>query len=246
MTVAVVGDQVVDLSGAAVGDILTVQADGTVAPETPSGTSVVSFPERASTPSAVANSAIVFSRDDGQGNTELAVVMPTGAALVLARQSTTGIVIVDAPAGTNYPFTSSSVTWADVDSEGTASARPFDVVIPGVKIGDYIAIDPCLYVGAAAGNAALDIATIVSGAVAHYFSSKTATPLTAGLTSWFVTASVTVTVQGRQWYQLQSGDIEAGSVRLRLRNIGIGGSAASRAVSRTSGNLARLVGVGPF
>lgn len=37
LTVAVIGDQVVDLTGASDGDVLTVQADGSVAPEAPTG-----------------------------------------------------------------------------------------------------------------------------------------------------------------------------------------------------------------
>lgn len=80
MTVAIVGDQVVDLSGAADGDVLTVQPDGTVAPETPAahhatheagGNDYVADPDEITTGESTYRRRFVTSSTVATGNQNL-------------------------------------------------------------------------------------------------------------------------------------------------------------------------------
>lgn len=81
MSVTVIGDQVVDLTGATDGQVLTVQNDGTVAPENPA-------PDSTAVPKALYDANTVLKADTD--NTPVA--LPMGASTILARLAAGGIV----------------------------------------------------------------------------------------------------------------------------------------------------------
>lgn len=136
-----------------------------------------------------------------------------------------------------------SGTWTDVDTTGTAAARTYDLVIPDVTEGQWVRVDLAGFSGASSnGGTALDAVTIVAGAKVNHLSGNT----TIGMPQWFLVNAVNVWLAGGCSYQVQAGDIDGGSVRIRLQHKNPSGS-ATRAISASaaSGPLI-LEGRGPF
>lgn len=140
----------------------------------------------------------------------------------------------------NLPVTTVAGTWTDLDTGGTAAARPLDVVIPGVKVGQWVEVEPNATSAAATTNVSLDICTIVAGVPVHHFGD----PALIGVTAWFCPSGALKHITGAVWYQVQADDIENGSVRLRMR--ARNSSTTARAINATGGNIFTLVGRGPF
>lgn len=131
-----------------------------------------------------------------------------------------------------------TATWADVPFGGTAAARDLDLVLPGVSVGDWVEVTPSLYVPTNAANGAqLDIAVIVAGEMVHRFGTDG-----AGISTWGVFTGTRSDITGARRYQVQTGDIEDGSIRLRL----IYKNGNGRTIFAGSGYAIRLEGRGPL
>lgn len=103
-----------------------------------------------------------------------------------------------------------STTWADVDTG-------LDLVLTA-QIGDVIEYGIHGRMSDATPEVYMDVATVVSAAVASYFSSGTITPATLGTPGWLCSASTTVLLTGSVLsFPLAAGDISGGLVTLRLR-----------------------------
>lgn len=140
----------------------------------------------------------------------------------------------------NLTLVANTQAWADVDTGGTAAARPLDVVISGVTAGQWVDLEVNAHLASAAAVCLLDVFTVVSGSPVNQFGSTE-----IGVSGWVVNASIGVDLVGRMSYQLQAGDIEGGSVRLRLRYKNVHATVA-RVLDGTGGNRIVLEGRGPF
>lgn len=132
-----------------------------------------------------------------------------------------------------------AAAWNDVDASGSASARDLDVVIPGVAAGQWVTFTPNFYSASTAGALFCDVFTVVAGSYVNQFGTSG-----GGVTSWFIFTNTAVTRGGPVSYQVQAGDIENGSVRLRFRTYNT--NATARSISSTGGNIAIFEGRGPF
>lgn len=130
-------------------------------------------------------------------------------------------------------------TWHDLDPGGSASARPLDIVIPGVSAGDWVEVSANLYSPNAATAVYLDIFTVVAGAVVNQFGSAT-----TGIVGWLLPSGLAWQASNSGRYQVQSGDIEGGSVRLRIRDRNT--STTARSIGASGGIEFRMDGRGPF
>lgn len=130
-------------------------------------------------------------------------------------------------------------TWADIDAGGTAAARPLDLVIPGVAVGQWVSVNPVMHPTNAATSVQFDIFTIVAGAPVHQFGGAT-----TGVSAWLAQSSVTEKLTAVRSYQLQAGDIENGAVRLRMRSRNL--TTTARSLNASAGFEFRLEGRGPF
>lgn len=122
------------------------------------------------------------------------------------------VVKKNAPSGV-IALTQSTV-WKDIDPDGTAAARPLDLVIPGVSPGDWVRVTPNFYYSILAGNngAYVDIFTVVDGvAVNHPGDAE------GGIAGWMIEGGLAGRVSGPVSLQVTADDIENDSVRLRLR-----------------------------
>lgn len=129
--------------------------------------------------------------------------------------------------------------WTDLDPGGTAAARPLDVVIPNVAAGQWISLYASMHPSNVAQSVQMDVFTVVAGSPVHQFGQSV-----GGTSTWLLPASTTAAVSGTRSYQLQSDDIENGSVRLRMRARNTGTTA--RNVLAVSGFEFRMEGRGPF
>jgi hypothetical protein len=131
-------------------------------------------------------------------------------------------------------------TWTDVDPGGTAAARPLDVVIPGLKVGDWVTLAPVLHPTNAATSVQFDAFTIVDGLPVHQFGAAV-----GGVSAWLAVSAVTTTLTATRSYQIAEGDLDAaGNVRLRLRSRNL--STTPRSLNASAGFEFRLEGRGPF
>lgn len=135
-------------------------------------------------------------------------------------------------------------TWHDLDTGGSAASRPLDVVIPGVRAGDWVGIDPDFSSNATAAAAYLDIFTIVAGAPVHRFGGDRSPSSVGGNGSWVAAAGTGLNVAATIWYQLDATDIENGAVRLRLRDCNV--TTTARTVNAVAAVPFRMAGRGPF
>lgn len=135
--------------------------------------------------------------------------------------------------------------WADVEADGTAAARPMDVVIPNVVAGQWIEVSSSLWVAATTGVTYLDLWTIVDGVPVNKFGGNYGEGVERA-TGWILTANAEkVDLGNARPYQVQAADIQDGSVRVRMRsNCAIAG--AGKAIQRASGSEFTLVGRGPL
>jgi ABC-type cobalt transport system substrate-binding protein len=134
MTVAVVGDQVVDLTGATDGQVLTVQGDGTVAPESPAA-------DPAAVPKSLYDANTVLKADTD--NTPAALTM--GASTILARLAA-GTIVAATPTEikTLLAIAESDVTGLVTDLAGKAMALTRTAVKTsayGAAAGDLVPVD---------------------------------------------------------------------------------------------------------
>lgn len=120
MTVAVIGDQVVDLTGATDGQVLTIQSDGTVAPENPGipGAHAATHASAGSDPVTLAQSQITDLTADLALKAPLASPTFTGTVNLSDLTATGAILIAN---GTNA---APSLAFAsDADGSGTGFYR---------------------------------------------------------------------------------------------------------------------------
>lgn len=85
-----------------------------------------------------------------------------------------------------------------------------DIVLPAL-VGDDIEVGALGLWGAEGVHARLDVATIVSAAIVHYFVNGT-----DGNVAWIGLSGVTSSFGGGSVYTIQSGDLASGTVTLRL------------------------------
>jgi hypothetical protein len=130
-------------------------------------------------------------------------------------------------------------TWHDADANGSAAARPLDIVIPNVTAGKWVEVKANLYSPSSAAAVYLDIWTVVAGSPVNQFGSST-----TGTVGWLLPASTAWQASNTARYQVQAGDIENGSVRLRLRDRNT--STTARSIGASGGIVFEMAGVGPF
>lgn len=130
-------------------------------------------------------------------------------------------------------------TWHDVDANGSAAARPLDVVIPNVEAGQWVEVAANLYSPNAATAVYLDVFTVVAGAPVHQFGSAT-----TGTVGWLLPSGLAWQASNSARYQVQADDIENGSVRLRLRDRNT--TTTARSIGSNSGIEFEMAGTGPF
>jgi len=132
-----------------------------------------------------------------------------------------------------------SAIWADVDPGGTAAARPLDIVLPEMEVGDGFDFRPFFSVGASAGGLLCNLAVIKDGDVERLCFDET-----YGLFPWAVggEASKDINVRTPRLTVLE-GDLEDGSLRLRLKYIQ---ATATRDVNAVSLIPFWVEGRGPF
>lgn len=134
--------------------------------------------------------------------------------------------------------------WTDLDTGGSAAARPLDVVIPNVITGSWVSAKIDAFSAANAQGFSLDVWNIVAGSPVRRWNGGLASNFSAW--GWMVLgdADFGTAISAEHFYQLQADDIENGSVRLRVRYFRGAGSA--RALSSSSGGQFVFEGRGPF
>lgn len=130
-----------------------------------------------------------------------------------------------------------SAVFADSDTTGTASARTLDLVFPNVTAGDVISVAPNLYMPSAVNATIHTFATIVAGAVVNRAGGA------FGVPTWGAPANGVGKIIGEYSYVVQAGDIEAGSVRVRMQHIL---ASATRTVKADTNTEWYVEGRGPF
>lgn len=121
-----------------------------------------------------------------------------------------GLAHVDRVDYTAGNITLNSTTWADVPVSGA-----LDITIAAEE-GDWIEAGISGLLNAVTVQVFMDVATIVSGSPVNYFGG-TGASTDRGIVGWWGVASQNSQLSGHVPYQVQAGDIEAGSVRLRLQ-----------------------------
>lgn len=147
--------------------------------------------------------------------------------------------IVVTKSDANLALSQTQNTWADVDPGGSAAARPLDLVIPGVKAGQWVEVEPNFYSGSTSAGIYLDVFAIVGGVPVSQFGLAN-----EGVSGWTLLISTARFITGSRSKKLVSGDIENDSVRLRLRSRNA--TTISRAIAASAGNSFVLEGRGPF
>lgn len=132
--------------------------------------------------------------------------------------------------------------WHDVDPAGSAAARPTDVVIPNVVAGQWVAITLDAASFSATPFVRMDCWTIVGGVKVNQFGA--AVNGNTGIVGWCFAASAFTKSTGTIHYQVQAGDIENGSVRIRLCDYT--NSTTLRQITASNGFRMSLAGTGPF
>lgn len=186
----------------------------------------------------------VGGKDYGSGIKELdlasfdGVLDESGQRLTASGNGASPIVVSKADAS---PTILDSTSWKDVDTGGSAAARPLDLVVPDVKAGQWVTLTINGYSGSAASGGSVDFVTVVSGAKVNHVGNAT-----AGVTGWVIDNNTIKHLNGSIDYQVQSADIENGAVRFRLQTIRTLGSATTRALLATGGFALRMAARGPF
>lgn len=121
----------------------------------------------------------------------------------------------------DFSPTPSQTAWSNFD---TAT----DVVLVA-ESGDVIEASVSAFVNNQNGEVNLDVVTVVSGSPVRAFSTGAAeTAGTNGVSGWYKSDNIFGQMTGSILYVLQSGDISAGTVTLRLRVRS--GTAAAKAI----------------
>lgn len=108
-----------------------------------------------------------------------------------------------------------SAAWADLDPGGTAAARPLDVVLPNMGVGDGWDFKPNLTLGTATGGFLMNLAIIKAGAVHRRLFSNA-----YGFFPWSAPSGQAKDLFSPIYRQnVQEGDLENGALRLRLQYI---------------------------
>lgn len=127
---------------------------------------------------------------------------------------------------TSGNITLNSTSWANVDTG-------LDITFTGVSAGDWVDYSTGFLLASAAVNVNLDVCTVVSGSPVNYLGAAGGGSDVGGM-CWYSPASVDTPVSGTIAYQVQSGDLSAGSLTLRLRYRSA--SATNRTLQATSTN----------
>lgn len=140
-----------------------------------------------------------------------------------------------------------AAAWVDVDPAGTSAARPLDLVIEDVEIGDWVEAYIDAHSVSDPDPFYLDFFPIVNGVPSgnHFWTGMSANA-NSGPQGWWLAASAAVTMSHAFRYQVRAGDIDAqGNLRLRLRHWGA--NAVTRILGVTfSGFSTVLEARGPF
>lgn len=150
-----------------------------------------------------------------------------GGVLGPVEISRAGTPVGVAKSDANISLTTSG-DYVDTDPSGTSAARNLDVVIPNVATGQQVSMAGSFRMAAGSGFGFFRFATIVGGSIINTFA----------VPGWsFNTIEKFATGEAAP-YTLASGDIEGGSVRLRLQSI----TTAARTISASSGYVFNLWG----
>lgn len=195
------------------------------------------LPEAAAPSTPAAGKGLVYLKSDGRiyskgdDGVEILLSGVAGLSPVIVRKSDANLTLAV------------NAAYQDVDPSGTASSRDLDIVIPNVAVGQWVDFVMNILVTSSTVACAFDVFTVVSGAVVHKFGSPTSlsgpTP-----SAWFAEANKSLAAQGSVAYQIQTGDVENGSVRLRVRSLQASG--AARVIFSAGGGLFLAEGRGPF
>lgn len=178
-------------------------------------------------------------------DTVLSVNNRTGAVVGLAESSeVTALRAAMAPIETiksdgNWAVGQVQNTWAEFDTTGSAAARSYDIVIPGVTAGQWVLLGINAWSAAAAAPTYIDFWSIVAGAKVNPVGDSL-----VGTFAWALTNNAVTALQGMIPYQLQAGDIENGSARFRLHNRNT--TTTARSLIASGGGKVKLWGLGPF
>ena len=129
--------------------------------------------------------------------------------------------------------------WTDLDDGGTAAARPLDVVLPNMAIGDPFDYRPIFSAATVTGAWLGTLAVIVGGAV-----QRNIFDATFGFLPWSIPSA-----QGKDIIALTprltvvAGDLENGSLRLRFRYIQ---ATNARTINAVAGIPLIMEGRGPL
>ncbi len=108
-------------------------------------------------------------------------------------------------------ITLNSTAWANVDTG-------LDLTLTGCAIGDQIVYAVAFLVNSEATGVNFDVVTVVAGSPVNSFIHRGPAAAGGSLAGWYAPASVfTPTTGAAPPYTLVSGDIDSGSVTLRLR-----------------------------
>ena len=137
-------------------------------------------------------------------------------------------------------LSTTSGQWADVDPDGSAAARPLDLVFSDCEVGQWVRADINAAASTGTSGVALDVWTVVGGVARNQFAAST-----VGLGAWFMANGAAPLLTGGASRRLTADDIEPdGTVRLRLRSRNAGTS--GRSILAASGSTFIFEGRGPF
>lgn len=154
------------------------------------------------------------------------------------------IMVRKTDANLGLPVTGALV-YADIDTSGSPAARAMDLVIPGVRVGQWIRVTPRALITSGSAGTIIDAFTIRDGVAQHQFG----TPA-FGMTPWFAQPGVNTNIGPQASYLIQNNDLEnlapngVGTVRIRLRYYKASGTAG--VLNAAGGWLWDMEGLGPF
>lgn len=136
-----------------------------------------------------------------------------GTAVEWAAQSGSSGLVHDFFTRTAGNLTLNTTTWANLPTIGTS----WDITLAAAA-GDTIECSLSAVLDSAATNIFFDVVSIVSAAVTNSFSTgATPSDSNAGVSAWYVPASISTKSGGSFMYTLQAGDVSGGNVVMRLR-----------------------------
>lgn len=107
-----------------------------------------------------------------------------------------------------------SGAWANLS---TYVAGFTDITLTGVSTGDVVEISLAAFRGNTSFHMWFDVASIVSAAIVNHVSSGAATPATSGVRAWAGLGGDYNNIGGVWHYTVQAGDLDGGSLTLRMR-----------------------------